>query len=521
MSRAYEFGKTEDIVYPEGIDLLLRWGHTHLCYPEDDSLLQEFEGKWEYLRALNNTLDAGFDILEEKVTAALAFLHGPATIGLEPADAEPVKTSIQTLDQIVFLAEALEFFPSAGTLSPDFQRRADTLLHQVTIDRVPPTLRLIPLNDWRIKALAHLPSYAHYLFPWYAAWTELPRDFLHTLARRWHMDNIPPRDYPFLDPTTMDVLLLELELDKPLLQWLQGAWHPQDMPHRTDEHHLSNRLLTLCESEIVDPAIPEEVIHLGILTSARRAVSRRPVSERERMETLFLTGFCTPLLEEQQRMDIFSDVGKYLNSYYPLPSDSGSLIETLYLWATDRLTDRAFIGQVYEAWEKQLAAVSRPAEAAATLTHSVTKLRRSKIPPRTGEGRFRRFYSRLIALFSYKITFITIATCITLVTAFLMYCHSTDRRKTSARLNENENVVIKRKIRESPDTPTPPPAAADMLSPAVIPLAPENRPGPFVPLAETTAPEPFRPGQAVPERPPEKIHPVSDPAEAPHLDRVE
>ncbi len=226
MTIDHQFGNTKEILYSQSLDILLQWGFSHLFQPDDDLLLQELEGRWEYLRALNMPMDSGLDILEKEVHAAISLLHSSATLSFDQADIGQVVQALKILDQVVFLAEALESFPGADIIPKKFFKRADNLLYLVTVEKMPPPLRLIPLNPWRKNALKFIPSHARYLFPWYAVWSDLPSDFLFKVIE--NRDKIADGTESLgLDKSIFENFITDLKKDAPLMKRIYHGISPE------------------------------------------------------------------------------------------------------------------------------------------------------------------------------------------------------------------------------------------------------------------------------------------------------
>lgn len=394
MSIEHEYGKIENILYSQSLDLLLEWGRIHLFQQKDTPMLQELEGKWEFLKAVGTPLDAGLDLLEGRMRTALTILHGPATIHLKPKSAGNIMAAIKTLDQVVFLSEALESFPTVLDLPPGFREKSDDLLHRVTIERTPPTLRLIPLNEWRREVLKNIPSQVNYLFPWYGLWVELPVDFLDTLTDRFNEAALGDfRQLP-LDPTMVPVLLGELKSDPALLERVRRDSRAVLLPPPGKETGLSDRLFQLHAAEIVPRPVPGGLREVGLLVAACQAVDAKPASTVDRTEHLFLAAFCAPFLEEEVRRTLLAEIEAALNRLDPASLHSSSLLDLLCFWSKGRLSDPEFVKRVWSEWESRLARAASQIDEKAVFLGAVENLRGTGISG-APDGWFRMRWKRL------------------------------------------------------------------------------------------------------------------------------
>ncbi|MFW6374188.1 MAG: type III-E CRISPR-associated protein Csx30 [Thermodesulfobacteriota bacterium] len=492
MSIEHEYGKTENILYSQSLDLLLEWGRIHLFHQKDTPMLQELEGKWEYLKAVGTPLDAGLDLLENRVRTSLKILHGPATIHLERQTAGNIMAAIKTLDQVVFLSEALESFPTILDLPPGFREKSDDLLHRVTIERTPPTLRLIPLNEWRREVLKNIPSQVNYLFPWYGLWVELPTDFLDTLTERF--EEAAEGEYHLLplDPNMAPVLLGELKSDPPLLERVRRGGKMALPPPKKDTG-FSQRLIQLYHSEIAGRTVPDDLQEVGLLVAACQAVDTPTDSGLERMEQLFLAAFCTPFPDDASRRNWLDEIEAGLNRLDPSSLHASNLLEPLCFWSKGRLGDEDLVQKVWPEWEHRLLKAADQIEPRGVFLGAVENLRgagKPKAPGSRGRSRWNRLFETIKSNFSLKRT-AAILIIGTLLGVALLYLLKPEP-PPPAESPEPENRVIKGKIPaqnrpSQPAEPAPVPKNTPAETPAVSGV--QNGVDPFDPLLAGPFPE--------------------------------
>lgn len=166
------------------LDLLIRWGEAHLIHGPEEGDSGSIPENWHTQPSAWEQVKNELTTHEALVEQALRWLTGPETLHLDEADWPIVRRHLSRFDESVFLIEALERIPGAGSLPADMHQRAEAIIDMLT-DHESAWLRLIPLNRHRRKALDPIPSDARYLFPWYEAWSDLPEDTFGILVDRW------------------------------------------------------------------------------------------------------------------------------------------------------------------------------------------------------------------------------------------------------------------------------------------------------------------------------------------------
>ena len=506
MSIEHEYGKTENVLYSQSLDLLLEWGRIHLFQQKDTPMLQELEGKWEYLKAVGMPLDAGLDLLESRMRTSLKILHGPATIHLERQTAGNIMAAIKTLDQVVFLSEALESFPTVLDLPPGFREKSDDLLHRVTIERTPPTLRLIPLNEWRREVLKNIPSQVNYLFPWYGLWVELPTDFLDTLTERF--EEAAEGEYHLLplEPNMVPVLLGELKSDPPLLERVRRGGK-MVLPPPGEDTGFSPRLLQLYHGQIAGRAVPDGLQEVGLLVAACQAVDTPADSALERMEQVFLAAFCAPFPDDASRRNWFDEIEAGLNRLEPSSLHASNLLEPLCFWSKGRLGDEDLVQKVWSEWEYRLLKAADQIETRGVFMGAVENLRGAGKTTAPG-GRERSRWARLFDTIQNRFSYTRVAAILIIGTllgvALLFFLKPGPSPPAEAPVPENR--VIKRKMPaqnqpSQPAKPAPVPENTAAETPTVSGI--QNRVDPFDPLlTEPTLEKAGADGNAGPPDPP-------------------
>lgn len=320
-----------------------------------------------------SALSENMDRFVEAVEEALAYLGGPATLRLDPDTADGVHSALGTLDQVVFLAEALDALPEDRPIDADMGERIDRLLTDITIDRPPPFPRLTPLNDWRREKRDALPEKARYLFPWYDSWTDLPADFLHRLTLQWDTAMKTRGEALSVPPHRFDMMLAELNEDKPLMATLHREAMLHGMLREIVRETPAIRLHALYLKILAERPPASLAERIGISVLLAREAHTGPDAETALSHAL-LTGFFLPGLDARERMDRFSEAAALL----PSVSSDSPIAEALSQWLAEQRSDDAFVDQLNTLWETELyRAAARMDESA-----SVPEVQQNRLPVR-------------------------------------------------------------------------------------------------------------------------------------------
>lgn len=358
MAIRYNLSKSRDSLYTDWLDILLEWGQIQLLIQDNDLLLQELEGRWEYLRAIQTPFDTGVEMLEGNIDGALSLLHGKVTVDIDMNDAGPIMEAMHSLDQVVFLSEALDSFPAASHIPVSIHRRAEALLRKVTIDKTPPSLRLIPLNHWRKDIMKLIPVHVRYLFPWYAVWTDLPIDFLDILSDHWEAAEQGKAEALGIDAAELKALMVEIGQDIPLLNRIRRDARLFDSFPPAALESFSHRLREIRADEISLREIPDNVKVAGLLLASQEVIQgcfSLACSDLEKEERRFLAAFCTPFLSDEKCLAAFDETEHFLSGSHPASFPSDSTLHTLWLWSKGSATDGELADKCYGEWDRYLA----------------------------------------------------------------------------------------------------------------------------------------------------------------------
>lgn len=386
MSTDHGYGNSETATFAPALDLLLEWGRAALLIRPNGELLMELEGRWAYLRALEQEPGEGMDALEGAVETALAYLGGPETLDVETADASRVVAAVQILDNAVFLAEAAESFPGAELLSEAMLARIDELLHQVTGDRSPPAARLIPLNDWRREYLRLIPKELRYLFPWYTAWADLPADLLDHLAEHWEAVSAGDARLVGVEPETLNPLLAEIRSDTALLRRLQDDAQLLHLLPRVAAESLPLRLLALRQAEIAARRPVPDMGAVGLYPAARRLLEAPIRSRAEQTERILLAALCAPYLDAPRRLALLGEVERNLTGRAGLWTSGVEALEALDLWEGGGMADSALADRIWIIWNQRLRAAAAAIDPVGDIEAALQKLTDTRDRPAASEA---------------------------------------------------------------------------------------------------------------------------------------
>lgn len=378
MSTEHGYGNLDTAAFSPALDLLLEWGRVALLIRPNNDLLLELEGRWAYLRALEQEPTDGMDALEGSVETALAYLGGPDTLDVETVDADRVVAAVRILDNAVFLAEAAESFPGADIFPASLLERIDDLLHRVVGDRSPPAARLIPLNDWRREYLRLIPDEIRDLFPWYTAWADLPADLLDLLAEHWEAVSAGRTgELAAVDAATLNALLAEIRSDPALLRRLQDDAQLLHLLPRVAAESLPLRLLALRRAEISGRRPAPDLGAVGLFAAACRAMEAPIRSRAERIERMLLAALCAPYPDDARRLALLGEVERDLNGRGALWVSGIEALEALDLWEGGGMTDAALADRIWTAWTRRLRAAAADMDPAAGFDAALNRLTES------------------------------------------------------------------------------------------------------------------------------------------------
>ncbi len=210
--------------YSVAMDVLLAWGRAGLLKSEEDADKSSLN-KISYVvlgeRESTQKVKRGIERLKKRAENALDFLNGPSLPQACYDEPQRVQSSLETLDDVALLSEAVEFSPYAKEVGENLRNAVDKLLMRATVEEAPSGLRLVPLNDWRREKLRTIPADRHFLFPWYELWSELPKDTLDRLAAAWGELEAGSGTVEGIEEGNLAAILGELERDGDLLEWIR------------------------------------------------------------------------------------------------------------------------------------------------------------------------------------------------------------------------------------------------------------------------------------------------------------
>ncbi len=488
--------------HSQHLELLMKWGEHHLLQPGKNGLLQDLAKTWKTLDSPSDFLDSDLEILEKKVMLALEQLNR-LTSDIHRDEEPEIQSALRILDGIIFLVESLECFPGSADFPEHFQRKAEEVLHKITIDQETLPLRLIPLNHWRREMLETIPPDAHYLFPWYCEWADLPENLFDLLADHWEDILRGEASALGLDIATLNALLAALQTDPLLLCRIQqDADLLRLLPHAIRES-LSLRLFAISETERANitgsNTLGKKDIHAACLT-----LTAPIFSEAERIGRLFLAAFCSPFPDDRQRLDLLSIVEDFLKQ--PDCAHTDGIIGKLCQWHEGRMSDGKLSRVAFKQWGKNLARARKRSPKAITYPASsfwdaIETLRRAGISARK-ERMFSQICQKISelasALFSPKIIAATATACLVIfITIYTRQDYEQLQQVPPAPL-KSEDAVEKAAVPESQSLRREVKKKDAMSLPGKAERMERFSPAP---VSEQTEPEPaLAPAPAVPEK---------------------
>ncbi|MDM8551708.1 type III-E CRISPR-associated protein Csx30 [Desulfobacterales bacterium HSG2] len=385
MLNDYEERQTDGFLYSPALDLLLTWGSASLFQGTEDEgeFVQGIEEEWHSLREdsdVNSELHSGLEALTRDIDDALEFLYH--TIPESDRETALAQTALEILDHGVRLFQTARNFTEQDLFPEDFQGRAEVLFRKLTVDRVPSYLRLIPLNYWRQYLRGNISEHSLHLFPWYDEWADLPSETIEILIENWNEISRGNFECSEMDAETLKSLFAELSNDRGLLNYIREEARFGRILPRAIGKSLSLRLLMIRTDDVGKHAAPQKVIEKGFVACARQIIQEIKKtfrSEEERLEGIFLGGFCGPFLYENQRLELFNQVEDGLKTLDVSSLRPGSLLEELYQWSQGKVADEAFSHSVFDRWIESMSNAAKMVtesvpEEAAVFLRAVTEL---------------------------------------------------------------------------------------------------------------------------------------------------
>lgn len=357
MFQEYENRKSESDIFSPALDLLVAWGKANLLTPENAEAKADIEAHWQEFGA-GEDMTLGLSEMNRFAETALDWLSGQPCVYPDTETAVDVSRALEILDQVVLAAEAADRFP--GELPREVRERIHDLMKRATIDRAPSAPRLVPLNDWRRAMLAHVPKHLHFLFPWYADWSELPADIVEKIieCQSGAADDSTLEIFS-LPEGELNAFLAELSEDSALANYIRGQIRTARRIQSAIGQSFGLRLFILADKEagLERNALPDSVREKGLVTCARRALrnlQKKFVSEADRLEARFLAAFCGPMLSEKDRLDHFRAVEGEMDSLSPALLSRGNVLHRVAEWREGRLDGAAMAETLFVRWINEL-----------------------------------------------------------------------------------------------------------------------------------------------------------------------
>ncbi len=356
----YEYRKYESVLYSSGTDLLLSWGKADMFHPHDNGFASETKDEWMRLAEKSDMvslLNSGLESLTRDVDEALNFLCTHSSPEFDGEDAAKLHIALKIFDHVILLSQAARNFPEQDHFPKDFQIRMEDLFREITLDRAPSYLRLIPLNHWRRELRGHIPEHGLHLFPWYGEWADLPSEAIEIMIENWNEVRRGNFECSEMDAETLKALFSELPNDPGLMNYISEEARFADILSRSVRKSLGLRLLDISDKEAGNHAISETVDEKGLVACAChivRSIKDKLRSEEARLEGMLWAALCGPLMEDRDRLNLITRVEDRLTSLDVSTLRSGSLLDELCQWSQENTPDEVFSRKVFEPWMESL-----------------------------------------------------------------------------------------------------------------------------------------------------------------------
>lgn len=311
-------------VFPPVFEWLIQQGKTDLEWdaPHSTGFIPPTVGP-----GLENT-EKGFNTLENTAKTALQTLSDWS--GTDPrggrAEMPPaVLESFQSLDALSFFCEGAA--RHADSIDADIREKAGSLLDTLIAASPAPFHRLIPFNDFRRERLREIREDAHFLFPWYTEWSDVPSDTLERVIDHW--EEFQRNDWGEINlaPEILRHLSYELEQDAEFRDGLRHAAMLQRNILDAIDQDAALRLLALREWETALWANAAGPAASGIARFPKTAgMVADASSDSGKWEGRFLRAFCGPGLSQGERLQEFQAIAAYVDTHRPWVRGAGGIL---------------------------------------------------------------------------------------------------------------------------------------------------------------------------------------------------
>lgn len=340
--------------YSESFDLLQALAKNHIFAPQAFSLQDEHRSLWQELKkqeSFHDDLALGVKRFSREVGRAVAYLNGPATLRIDPNDPREIPAALQVLDDAVILHIFLRGTEAGKNMNlPDaVKHQLELLSLELSVEHLPLCHRFIPLNDWRLKIMEEIPGQHRHHFIWYDRWSNVPEHTLTELVNHWQeiteANNLSWLDLPEI---LTKALLQDITSDEPFSQSLAGEARliRKVAAVLADSVHLG--LAALANSVGMDNPLPVIVTEKGVQAAACKAIGEPIINNQDKYEKILLAGLYGPDLNETKRMELFREIGAWLQSTPQV--DPYSLAGHLIGWRTDPVQGRPLLDKAMQTW---------------------------------------------------------------------------------------------------------------------------------------------------------------------------
>ncbi len=379
MLKDYQDRKYNDYMYSQAADLVLEWGKLHLLSPERSEQMDKITEEWEYLREHPEWCPGGkfaidlsdVDLIKQDAESALNLLKDVPCFWEDSEESWDVQFACEIFDNILFFYEACTYFPHKGDLPEEFYGTITELYEEITGDL--PVWRLIPINKWRREICKNIPEELQYLFPWYSEYKDIPSDAIDNLIDFWdeiesgNMDELAKNGYEYLYEILPEILA-EILADSALKNYIRKHAVLNDLIPKAIGESLALRLFFMSDKEAEFHPVASIVKEKGLVACACKILENKKnklYSENDRLETIFLSAFCGPLLNNGQRLDLFEIVERNVKKADISAFAKNTLMYGILSWAKGELPDDVFAKKVFYEWATMLS------EAALEITEPV------------------------------------------------------------------------------------------------------------------------------------------------------
>lgn len=348
---------------------LIEWGKIRLLRPDLEEYLKDVQSDFNIFveksgKNIAEIIHGAIEETELMVEEAKKVLSSREFIGT--AEGEEIwykaKDALNAFDRVIFLNKAITELIN-DFVKEEAIKHLDNIMLDIFFwfdDSEWSALRLTAINNYRKEILKKIPEEHRYLFPWYEVFVEYGEDLIEVLIQNYN-DILEGKieNLPITLQNNLGEVLFELFKDEELLFTIkqQHILHKKILEVYSQRNSLT--LWRLSEKAALDYHISTEVANIGLIRISTHIIQtalQKMSSEAEKVYWMFLSAFCGPDLDDNQRLQLLDVVEKKIGNInvQNINGEVGRVLALLKQWFEGKNNDMWLVSAAYETWNKML-----------------------------------------------------------------------------------------------------------------------------------------------------------------------